>query len=241
MGAHILWALDSTKEYQSLSPRLLDHLAVEVGLRNLHYLSAVLSDNEPTYLTFREAGYTPCAWQKVWQLKETMPTVNLDKGILWRRVKLSDTLSISLLQNRLLSAQEKRITSPIEKKPPQFILINNDSVCGYAYAISSFDKALITPFFDPNSINTAQAIAALLDHFFRGVRTIYLLQTSSQDWINTSIHTQVYLVGSKKELLVKYLSVLNEDRILNRNQAKTSRHPDIVSPLTKISDNEDNI
>ena len=67
MGAKFLWALDSTKEYQSLSPLLLDHMAVEAGLRNLHYLSAFLSDNEPAYRTFREAGYAPCAWHKVWQ------------------------------------------------------------------------------------------------------------------------------------------------------------------------------
>lgn len=240
MGANILWAVDTTVDDQSISPRLLDHMAVEVGLRNLHYLSAAISDTEPAYRTLREAGYKPCAWHKVWQLKNN-PPVDKVKGINWRKVKSSDTFSISLLQNRLLSAQEKMITAPVDKKPPIFILVHNNSVCGYAYAFSSLDKVVITPFFDPNLINTARAINALLDQFFSRIHTVYLLQTTNQDWVETQIRKQVYLAVPKKEVLVKFLSVLYEDRILNLNHSKTSRHTDVVSPLTKLSDGEDNI
>jgi hypothetical protein len=185
-GGRILWALDLSDQEKMLSADLLDNLAVEAGLRGLHFLAVDASKDEYAYETLSNAGYSPSAWQKIWQYRTDFQTDDTP-GYKWRKVKSSDLLSINLLQNKLLSSNERTIVPPANKKPPAFILFHEETACGYAYVMTSPDKVMIKPIIDSEIPFAVSVLKILVRKFFRHRPLCYLVQTSSQQWIETTL------------------------------------------------------
>ncbi len=239
-GGCILWALDLSNQENLLSTDLLDNLAVEAGLRGLHFLKATAPKDEFSYEVLFNAGYSPSGWQKIWQYKVDIQTDNIP-GFKWRKVRSSDLLSINLLQNKLLSSCERTITPPANKKPPAFILSHKETVCGYAYVMTSPDKVMITPIIDSEIPLTPSVLKILVDKFFRHISVRYLVQTSSQQWIETALADQITLIQPRHEIMVKHLAVLDKNLVSNFNHSRSNRHIDIVTPIIKTNDYKDNI
>jgi len=239
-GGRILWALDLSNQEKMLSADLLDNLAVEAGLRSLHFLTAGASKNEYSYEVLFNAGYSPSFWQKIWQYKIDFQ-IDDTLGFVWRKVRPSDFLSINLLQNRLLTPNERTIIPPANKKPPAFILFYEETVCGYAYVMTSSDKVMITPIIDSKIPFTGSVLKFLVRNFFHHIPAYYLVQTSSQRWFETVLADQIALIHPRNEIMVKYLAVRDKNLVSNFNHSRSNRHTDIVTPIIKTNGYEDNI
>jgi hypothetical protein len=239
-GGRILWALDLSNQEKSLSSDLLDNLAVEAGLRGLHFLAAAAFKDECSYEALFNAGYSPSVWQKIWQYKTDFQTDDT-YGFKWRKVRSSDLLSISLLQNKLLSPIEKTIVPPANKKPPAFILFLKETVCGYAYVMTSPDKVMITPIIEPEIPFAVSVLKILVRKFFRHIPVYYLVQTSSQRWIETAFADQIELIHPRHEIMVKHLAVHDKNLASNFNHSRSNRHTDVITPIIKTNGYEDNI
>jgi hypothetical protein len=239
-GGRILWALDLSNQEKSLSANLLDNLAVEAGLRGLHFLAAAAFKDEYSYEALFNAGYSPSFWKKIWQYKTDFQTDDT-YGFKWRKVRPSDLLSINLLQNKLLSPNEKFIVPPANKKPPAFILFLEETVCGYAYVMTSPDKVMITPIIEPEIPFAVSVLKILVRKFFRHIPVYYLVQTSSQRWIETTFTDQIELIQPRHEIMVKHLAVRDKNLASNFNHSRSNRHTDVVTPIIKTNGYEDNI
>lgn len=239
-GGRILWALDLSNQEKMLSANLLDNLAMEAGLRGLHFLKASTSKDEYAYEVLFNAGYSPSVWQKIWQYKTDFLTNNT-LGYKWRKVKPSDLLSITLLQNKLLSPNERTIIPPASKKPPAFILFLEDMVCGYAYVMTAPDKVMITPVIESEIPFAVSVLNILVRNFFRHTSIYYLVQISSQRWIETALSNQITLIQPRHEIMVKHLAVHDKILASNFNHSRSNRNTDIVTPIIKTNGYEDNI
>lgn len=232
-GGRILWIVDLSDLEKSLSADLLDNLAVEAGLRGLHFLTASASKEDYAFKYLSDAGYTPTIWQKIWQCDSDIRAV-CPSGFIWKKARPSDLLSINLLQSKLLSHNEKAITPPINKKPPAFILFHDDTLCGYANVMTAQDKVMITPIIDPEKPLYPSVIKNLIRKFFRRLSTYYLVQTSSQQWIETVMGDQILLIQPRQEIMVKYLAVRDKQLVSDYNRSRSNQHTDIVTPLSRI-------
>ena len=239
-GGRILWAMDLSNQEKNLSADLLDNLAVEAGLRGLHFLTATASKNEYAYEVLFNAGYSPSFWQKIWQYKINFQADNTP-GFVWRKVRPSDFLSIKLLQNKLLSPNERTIIPPANKKPPAFILFFEETACGYAYVMTAPDKVMITPVIESEIPFAVSVLKILVCKFFRHIPLYYLVQTSSQRWIETAFTDQIELIQPRQEIMVKHLAVRDKNLASNFNHSIRNRHTDIVTPIIKSNGYEDNI
>jgi len=239
-GGHILWALDLSNQERNLSADLLDNLAVEAGLRSLHFLTATASKDEYVYETLFNAGYSPSVWQKIWEYKTGFQTDNTP-GFRWRKVKSSDLLSINLLQNKLLSPNERYYYPPVNIKPPAFILFHEETVCGFAYVITSPNKVMITPIIEYEVPFATSVLKILVRKFFRHTPVIYLVQTSSQHWIEPALGDKIVLIQPRHEIMVKHLAVRDKIHASNFNHSRSNRHTDIVTPIIKTNCYKDNI
>ena len=239
-GGRILWALDLSNQEKMLSTDLLDNLAVEAGLRGLHFLAATVSKDKYAHEVLFNAGYSPCVWQKIWQYKTDFQTDNTI-GFTWRKVRPSDLFSINLLQNKLLSPNERTITPPANKKPPTFILFYEETMCGYAYVMTAADKVMITPIIDSEIPFAVSVLDILMRKFFRHTTICYLVQTSSQQWIETALADQIILIQPRYEIMVKHLAVHYKNLASNFNPSRSNRHTDIVTPIINTNGYKDNI
>jgi hypothetical protein len=239
-GGRVLWALDLSDEEKMLSANLLNNLAVEAELRGLHFLAASASKDECAYEALFNAGYSPSVWQKIWQYKTDFKT-DITPEFKWRKVKPSDLLSITLLQNKLLSSNERTIIPPANKKPPAFILFHEETICGYAYVMTSPDKVMITPIIESEIPLSVSVLKILVCKFFRHIPLYYLVQTSSQRWFETALADQIALIQPRHEIMVKHLAVRDKNRASNFNRSRSNRHTDIVTPIIKTNGYEDNI
>jgi len=240
MRGRVLWIFDQSDQEQPLFGNILDNLAIEAGLRRLHFLTGTAIIGEYAYEALSNAGYSPSAWQKIWLYRTTFLSDGVQK-LEWRKVKPSDLLTIDLLQNKLLFPNEKTVTPPAAKKPPAFILFYEGAACGYAYAITSSNKVMITPIIKHELPFANSVIDALISKFFRHTPVHYLLQISSQQWIETALASQISLIQPRQEIMVKHLAVREILPSSNFVPSRSNRHTDVVAPIIKINGREDNI
>lgn len=231
-GGRILWVVDLSDQEKAFSADLLDNLTMEAGLRGLHFLTASASKDDYAYEYLTNGGYTPAIWQKIWQYKADFQ-IDCTSEFTWRKVRHSDLFSINLLQSKLLSHIERAITPSTSKKSPAFILFHDDTVCGYAYVMTAHDKVMITPVIDSEKSLNETIIKNLVCKFFRRSRTYYLVQTSSQPWIETILADQIRIIQPRHEIMAKYLAVHDKQLASNYNRSKSNQHTDIVTPISK--------
>ena len=239
-GGSTALALDLSNQAKMLSADLLNNLAVEAELRGLHFLTAAASKDELFYEVLFNAGYSPSFWQKIWQYKIDFQADNTP-GFVWKKFSSSAFLSINLLQNKLLSPNERTVIPPANKKPPAFILFYEGTACGYAYAMTSPKKVMITPIIESKIPFIESVIRILVRNFFHHIPVYYLVQTSSQRWIETVLADQIALFYPRHEIMVKHLAVRDKNLASNFNHSISNRHTDIVTPIIKSNGYEDNI
>jgi len=236
----ILWIFDQSNQEKTLFGDILDNLAIEAGLRGLHFLTGDALYEGYTFETLSNAGYSPLVWKKIWRYRTNFLTDSV-REFEWRKVKPSDLLSIDLLQNRLLSPNEKTITPPATKKPPAFILFHKGTACGYAYAVTSPNKVMITPIIEPKLPFTKSVLNVLVSKFFHHTPVHYLVEISSQRWIETTLANQITVIQPRHEIMVKHLAVRNILPSSNFIHSRNNRRTDVVTPIIKINGSEDNI
>lgn len=241
VGGNILWALDLSNTQYVLLNELLDFLAIEAGLRQLHFLKASVSKFESVYDIFIRAGYNPCGWHTIWRIiKDESNHTNFHEFI-WKRTRTSDLFSINLLQNKLLSANERRVLPPTNNKIPEYVLFQQDVLIGYAYVQTSNTNALITPVLDPQISSVISTMNSLVNHFFNHIPYHYLILSASQHWIELAMEDQIEQYQTRREIMLKQLVVSSASRILNFNHATSSQHPDIATPIRQSNKQDNNI
>ena len=236
----ILWIFDQSNQEKTLFGDILDSLAIEAGLRGLHFLAGTAINSGYVYEALSNAGYSPLTWQKIWQHRTNFLTDGVQE-FEWRKTKSSDLLSIDLLQNRLLSPNEKIITPPATKKPPAFILFYKGTVCGYAYVVTSPNKIMITPIIEPKLPFIKSVINVLVSKFFNHISVHYLVEISSQRWIETTLTNQITVIQPRYEIMVKHLAVHKTLPSSNFVHSRNNRQTDVITPIIKINNGEDNI
>ena len=239
-GGRLLWIFDQSNQEKTVFGDILDNLAIEAGLRGLHFLTGTAINEEYAYEMLSNAGYSPSFWQKIWRYSTNFLTDSA-REFEWRKVKSSDVFSIDLLQNRLLSPNEKVITPPATKKPPAFILFHKGTACGYAYAVTSSNKVMITPIIEPKLPFTKSVLNVLVSKFFRHTPVHYLVEISSQRWIETTLANQITVIQPRHEIMVKHLAVRKILPSSSFIHSRNNSHTDVVTPIIKINSSEDNI
>jgi hypothetical protein len=225
----ILWVADFSSNEKPLLPDLLDNLAVEAGLRGIQTLIASTHKENYAFECLLNAGYTPITFKNVWNFQPKSITDGTKK-FSWRRAHSYDLYPISLFQNKILSRPEKIITPPVNDIPPGFVLAKNDVVCGYAHVVVNQKQMLITPVIDPGKDPESSALNNLVTEFFGQQRIIYLVQSSSQQWIEKILDDQITLALPRQEIMVKFLAVRDEQRAADYLHSRRNQHTDIVTP-----------
>lgn len=240
VGGNILWALDLLNKENGLSYELLDYLAIEAGLRKLHFLKASVPKHEPAFESFIKAGYHPCGWYNSWRIKVNSKSTNLHNFI-WRRTKTSDLFSICLLQNKLLPANERKTTPPADKKIPGYVLFHQGALMGYAYVQTSNTNVLITPVLDLQISSVISTINSLLNSYFNHITNRYLVLSASQHWIELALKDQIELFQPRREIMLKQLAVSDPSRVTNFNHVTSSQYTDIATPIRQSNKQDNNI
>jgi hypothetical protein len=241
VGGNILWALDLLNAENVLSTELLDYLAIEAGLRKLHFLKASVTEHEHVYDVFIRAGYKPCGLNTFWRLRKNKSGFPNLHEYIWRRTRTSDLFSICLLQNKLLSANERRTTPPANRKIPEYVLFQQGVLMGYAYVQTSNTNTLITPVINPKISSVSSAINSLVKRFFNNITNHYLILSDSQQWIELAIIDQIELFQPRREIMLKQIAIYDTSRISNFNHATNSQHTDIATPIRQSNKQDNNI
>jgi len=240
LGGRILWAYDLSAPETLVSLDLLDNLAIEAGLRGLHFLSAVVSDDAPVYSVLRKGGYSPYGSLKIWRIKKDLELKN-HPGVQWRRSQTSDSLRIDFLRSRIISKRLMSITSPAEKKMPEYVLMLDGEFHGYAHIFSSADKVMITPFIGADAPSAVPALESLIGRYSLQKKDIYIEEYSSQAYIESVLMNCAEVIFPRQEILVKFFAIRSMVKTGNLNHVRANQHTDIITPISESHPFKDNI
>ena len=107
--------------------------------------------------------------------------------------------------------------------------------------MTSTDKVIITPIIESKIPFIGSVLKILVRKFFQHIPVYYLVQGSSQLWIETALADQITLIHPRHEIMVKHLAVRDKNHASNFNHARSNRYTDIVTPIIKPNGHEDNI
>ena len=114
-------------------------------------------------------------------------------------------------------------------------------MCGYAYVVTSPNKIMITPIIEPKLPLLKSAINVLVSKFFNHIHVHYLVEISSQRWIETTLANQITVIQPRHEIMVKHLAVHKILPSSNFVHSRINRRTDVITPIIKTNDGEDNI
>ena len=240
VSGNILWILNMFHENKMVVSEILDCLTIEAGLRKLHFLRASLSKNSPMFETFIKCGYKPSGRETIWRFKGKQNKV-ISNNFFWRKTKASDSIYINLLQNKMISLDEKR-SVPLEiPKRPSYVLFQKGILYGYAYVQTSGNKAVITPILDPQIPESANEINSLCRNFLNKISDHYIVLTASQQWVQRFLQGQIEMVRPRQELLIKQVAIRNTAKKSIFKHVHNGQRPDIATPLRQSNKQKNNI
>ena len=240
VSGNILWIFNTPQSNEMAFLKLLDCFSFEAGLRKLHFLKASISKSSPLFKKFLQDGYNPSGWFKIWRF-ESENFNSYPDDFVWRKIRSTDLISINLLQNKLLSLDEKKIVPPPSIKKPRFVLLHNGIFSGYAYVQTSMNGVIITPVLDPQIPKIVSAIDTLRSNFLNKTSTHYISLSASQQWIEISMQDQIKIVQPRQEILVKQLAIHSAAKNSILNHLPSRQHTDIATPLRQANKQDNNI
>jgi hypothetical protein len=239
-GARLNWVLPLGFSESDPLPELLDALTREAGLRGAKFITASARVDDCLFETLRRAGYAPCGWHSVWVLPQNFKAAKSQK-ISWFKPDSGDAFDLTLLQRRLLSHAARSIASIEPSTLPDFALMIDGALKGYAKVDQFGNKVLITPYIMKTQDELASILEALTGKFFPTAEKIYLLQTAESEWFTGELENIATCLTPRQELLVKHLTALQKLPATEFNHAANGHRVDTVTPILPSARRKDNI
>ena len=229
--AFIAPAIDST--LPSL-PLLLEDLARQSGEWGAYHLLAELDESNLVFESFRRAGFSVFAWQRIWKLpalhSEDSPEAD------WLPVRLDQesnirTLFQSLVPPLVLSAE------PMSAHSFQGLVCQQkDDVMAYADVEFGSQGIFVKPIFHPDALDVDCLIKALTTVLpNQSGRPIYMAVRSYQSWLENGLERIGAEASPRQALLVKHLIARQRSPILERGiQALEHRRAEPSSPMARV-------
>jgi hypothetical protein len=240
VSGKILWILNLVPDDKKVAHEILNSLSIEAGLRKLHYITATISKNSRMFETFIKCGYQPLGWETIWRFKHKQSNFVFN-NFLWRKAIPSDLIQINLLQNKVLSLDEKRVLPLANLNNPKYVLFNANVLSGYACVQTSGSISVITPVLDPQIPEAANVINSFCRKFLNQFLIHYFVLTASQQWIAPLLQGQIELVHHRQEVLVKRIAIQSRINASVYNQISNGQHTDIATPLSQSYKQDNNI
>jgi hypothetical protein len=239
-GARINWLLPLGFLESDPLPELLDNLAKEAGLRGAKFITASARVDTCLFETLRRAGYSPCGWQSVWALPKSLKNLN-SPNVSWFKPDAGDTFDLTLLQRRLLSHASRSVAAFDNSKLPDYALMIDGALKGYARVSRFNNKVLITPFLMKTQDDLVCILDALVSKFFSTAENIYLLQTADSEWLTNDLENFASRLTPREELLVKHFTTLQKLPVSEFNHNTNGHRVDTVTPILPSARRKDNI
>ncbi|HUV15416.1 MAG TPA: hypothetical protein VMW28_02500 [Pelolinea sp.] len=240
-GASLNWLLPVAQRGRSPLPELLDHIALEAGLRGARFITAGAHVDNCLFETLRRTGYCTYSWHCIWELQVRQGKNSGSGNALWSHPETVDAIAIETLQRRLLSPSVQSVTEFATQKLPDFILIKGGEISGYAYVECFNNKALIKPFLERNIEDAQSILRSLIADFFHLADTVYIRLTSDQIWLSRELDEIAYQILPREELLVKHFAAVEKLPVANLNHAHNGRRTDTVTPIMPSANHQDNL
>jgi hypothetical protein len=236
-GARLNWLLSIQKTGSDPLPELIEHMGLEAGARGAHFMTAGARVDDPLFETLRRSGYCIYCWQTLWKIHPEKGGKKAESPINWRRAASKDALQIEILQRKLLAPAVKSVTEFAGVQLPEFLLEDEGEILGYAYSDRANGISLVKPFLRMDIENAEEVIRQLVAQFSHDAKSVYLLQTSDQNWLTESLYNFAEQAFPREELLVKHFAVMEKQSVANLNKAQNGRQVDTVRPFIPSSRN----
>lgn len=240
-GARLNWLLTVTAGGPNPLPELLDHIAMEAGLREARFLIAGSRLDDCLFEILRRAGFCTFGWQVHWEVKKISASAQSISRLRWRRADLSETHAIETFQRRLLAPAVQSVTEFASSKLPDFICFDDDRIYGIAFLECFNNKALIKPLLERNLDRSQELLLSLITEYFFLAQIVYIQQTSDQAWLTAILESFAHQVQPREELLVKHFAAVEKVPVTKLNHANNRRQSDTVTPMMPSTKHGDNL
>jgi len=228
----LLWMLPSGDDNQETDRIMIEKMLVECGRRGYTYIMGSIDENSAFIDLFTESGFSILGWEQVWQYQPQENRPAKRSGI-WTKTLESDVQQIEQLRCALLSPGEKFIESAKENEMPQFSLMVNGKVAGYAFAAVRLDQVIITPYLS-HAVNEPEAfIFQLLDDHYAGFSSQYVIQESKLHLSASVLSEKCKKVSDRRKRIVKHIAIREMDALSAYNHAANGQKTNIVTPISK--------
>jgi len=227
----INWLLDCNQANQIHLAQLIDNLAYQAGLNNARLLLASSEANQHLFSTLRQAGFCVFGWEKYWKVIDRPRNILDNMDFNWQRFAIIDIPHVIQFQLKHLSPAVRSVVPLANEMPPDYILWQGKTIKGYAYVSIFLDKGIIAPVLESNIQSSSSILASLLDKQMKHVTSWYIKQTTAQIGFENTLTENAIPISNRRELMVKYFTIMNEQPIELYNHARERGHADPIAPF----------
>jgi hypothetical protein len=236
-SARVAFITPDTASSQSGLPILLDDLARQSGEWGAYHLLAEMDETSLAFESFRRAGFSVFAWQRIWKLPS--PAGESESAPDWSPARLDQENSIrslfqALVPPLVLSAE------PMSVHTFQGLACQqNDEVTAYCDVEFGMNGIYLKPIFHPDAMDVDCLIRALTTVLpNQSGRPIYMAVRSYQSWLENGLEQIGAEAAPRQALLVKHLIARVRSPILERSlQALERRRAEPSSPMARVETN----
>ncbi|OGO08940.1 MAG: hypothetical protein A2Z66_07310 [Chloroflexi bacterium RBG_13_66_10] len=187
---------------------LLDGLCQTAGARGGRNLVADVDEDNPAFISLREAGFAIYARQQVWRLEgDSQRPDGAGTGAMWRLEAAADSPGIHLLHLNVVPALVQQIEPP-PARGRGLVHWREGEILGYLEIARGPLGIWTQPYFHPAAEKPDELLAGLLSQIGPKVgRPLYVCVRSYQSWLNRPLERAGFERLSAQAVMVKRLAV----------------------------------
>lgn len=225
-------APDTTNSLSNL-PELVEDLARQAGEWGAYHLLAEMDESSPAFESFRKAGFSVYAWQRIWKLPpasgQEFPVVD------WEPARLDQENSIrslfqSLVPPLVISAEPMTVHSFSGLACQQ-----NDEVTAYSDVEFGPHGIYLKPIIHPDAVDVdclIKSLAGIIPN--QSNRPLFMAVRSYQSFLEHGLQMIGAEASPRQALLVKHLIARQRSPILERGlKALETRRAETSTPLAR--------
>jgi len=216
---------------------LLEGLVRQAGERGAHYLLAAIEESNSIHYGLRQTGFRQAYTQKVWQVSPgQLP--GKQNELRWRTAGERDYFSLASLYPQCVPTGLQPILPLKKNHLPDFILMTDRDVKGYAYLHRYPRAVFLYPYVSPALADMPVALASLI----RSVAVhpkIFVVIPSFQGWLESARTRLAATTVMKQQILVKPIALWQKSAQPVRTRlAVNGQRSETSTPLAPSSKGE---
>ena len=239
--ASLDWLLSCQGEDAHLFACLLDNLSLEAGLHGARLISARAPHDSALYQFLRIAGYRPYSWERLWQVNTEMKASSHAENSRWQTPMESDIPALLQFQRAHLPPALRSVIPPADEQMPEQIWKEDGRILAYVNQRSFAGRMVFTPLFDPALESPLIALSCLVSATLTLFSSVYFLQTSGHDWLESRLESMAEPVLPRVECLVKHFTLTEKLPVSLVKRNAENGQPDPVAPFLHSSKPEDTL